>query len=212
MYFSEMVSEVRDKIKDVSPTVLVRVPEFINQALVQATEDVDIPSLKNIYSVKTVLGQAYLNMPTGFSGKLRYVGTARGQIRLLDGGIEELIQMYPDLTVTGSVESVVIEGFVLWYMRIPEEETSLICIGFDYPDELVNDNDSPTCIPDYLHRDILVNKAVSIAYEEIEESMEGSNLGPNSARFDGMYQRGLIGLRAWISKRKGTVGRSAWIV
>jgi hypothetical protein len=207
MNFSEMQREVQGLLMDVSPNILLTIPDLINEAVAQIAEDVRFPELKQISSVVTDTSKYYVNMPAGFSSRLTYAGNSDGEYSVLDT-IEDLIRLYPTLVETGDIEYVVCEGNVFYYHPIPTTAVTVICIGYYAPSVLVNDSDTPSFIPDYLHREAIVNQAVANAYAIIEDGVEVEKA--NTRVFMQLAMGGLNKVRAYVSRRRPVVGTSIW--
>jgi len=210
MTLEEMIREVKTEIKDANPNILLSLTDYLNEALSWVASEFTLPSLKKFNTVTTVVSQAWLSMPSGFNGRLIYVGDAEGEIQIVDGGIQELLRMYPDLSDEGSITEVAIENSTLWYQAIPATATTLYIVYREDPDELVNSTDTPTCLPTYLHRGILVNKACALAYSVIEEGITGDKT--NTMFYEGKVQQGIAQLNKWISQRRSNVSHSIWDV
>lgn len=210
MNLGEIVTEVRTNLKDQRADVLASIQDYINEAYQWACAETSLPVLKQIFVVDTVASQAYANMPSVFDGRLMYCGTADGPVNILDGGILEMLERHPDLTIEGDVVDVAVEGSVLWYAEIPAVVTSLTCLGYNTPATLTNNTDTPSALPVYLHREILVNKACAIGYGVIEDGLEGQR--PNTAFYEARALNGLAMLQAWVEKRKGHLRRGVWSV
>jgi len=208
MNFSELQREVKGMIMDQSANILLAVPDAINEAVQQIAEEVSLPSLKVLFSCVTSISTYYINMPTGFSGRLRYIGDTDGEMALVDGGLEELVNRHPDVTVTGDIEHLALEGNILYYLPIPTAAKTLVCIGYNNPATLVNDTDTPTDIPEYVHREAICFKAASILYASIEDGMEEDKI--NTKMFSGLAQIGINKIHAWAAKRRSSVGSSCW--
>lgn len=210
MTFGEMTQEVRYILKDQRPDVLVSVPDLINEAYQWIASETLLPSLKVITSVNTVLSQSYTITTVNFDGRLLYCGTEKGGLKILPGGVVEMLELYPNMAETGELECVAIEGTVLWYAKIPETVVSITCLGCTIPTPLINDADTPSALPDYLHRGILVNKAAALGYSKIEDGLEGPR--PNTDFYEGEVLRYKSMLDVWIDKRHGHIRRSIWDV
>lgn len=210
MTFGEIVREVGYILKDQRPDVVVSIPDFVNEAYQWVAAETSLPKLKTVISVSTVLSQAYATMSSNFDGRLLYCGTVDGELNILDGGITEMLELHPDMTETGDVEDVAIEGTVLWYAKIPETVTSITCLGYIIPAVLTNDADTPSALPDYLHRGLLVNKAAAIGYSKIEDGLEGPR--PNTDFYESEVKVSKGMLEVWVEKRRGHARRSIWDV
>lgn len=208
MNFGEIVEEVRVALKDQRSDVLTSIPDYINEAYQWVASESELPVLKTVFVVNTVLSQAYVNMPSVFDGRLLYCGIKEGRLNILSGGIIEMLSLNSDMTVTGTIRDIAIEGSILWYASIPTEVTSLTCLGFNNPAILTANTDIPLAIPEYLHREILVNKATSIGYSIIEDGLESEK--PNTAFYSGMALSGKAKLDLWVERRRGHLKRGIW--
>ncbi len=208
MNLGEIVAEVRTNLKDQRSDVLVSIQDYVNEAYQWVAAESCLPSLKSVTTLNTALSLAYTSFAATFDGRLLYCGTTSGELNVLDGGLTELIERHPDLTEEGDVEDVAVEGATLWYACIPATVTSLICLVYNKPAELTLDTDTPSALPVYLHREILVNKACAIGYSIIEDGLEGER--PNTSFYEAKALIGKAKLDAWIEKRRGHLRRSVW--
>lgn len=208
MNYEELQREVKSIIMDQSPSILLSVPDYINEAIQQIADEIDLPTLKTIFSLITSDTTYYTNIPATFSGRLRYVGDGDVEYKPLDGGIEELLRLHPDITETGDIEDIALEGNILYHLPIPTTVKTFYCVGFNKPSTLVNNTDTPTDIPDFLHREVICNKAVALAYNVIEDGIENEKV--NTAVFEALSKRGEDKLRTWVTRRRSPVGRSCW--
>ena len=174
------LEEIRDEVK-----IIIQDPDYedddidkyINQALSYAASLVNLPDLKAIELVDTVVSQNYVNLSTitgGFSGVLRRV-------------VKEGVKIYPTLELMaidyvdswddeGEVEAVCLEGNILWYQKIPTSAESLILVLYKNPSVLEDDEDIPSDIPSSLHKLLLVNGASYFIYNDIEDGIEGEKI------------------------------------
>ena len=76
MNFSELIREAKAIIQDASPTILVSLPDYVNEAVQQIAEEIKFPELRQVVSVSTSISLAYVNMPTGWSSRLKYAGNS----------------------------------------------------------------------------------------------------------------------------------------
>lgn len=209
MNFSELQRETIELIKDQSPTILASVGDYINEVIGDIAERIKFPELKQVSSITTNTSTYWVNMPTTFSSRLTYAGTSTGEYAVLDGGIEELIRIYPSLAETGDIEHVVCEGGILYYHPIPATATVVTCIGYHKPVDLVNDNDTPSFIPTHLHREAVVNGAASKAYNAIEDGQEDKI---NMKLFRNLSEGGIVRIMEYVSRRRQVVSSSCWSV
>ncbi len=166
-----------------------------------------MPDLKSIEALDTIEDQNYVNLSTitgGFSGVLRRV-------------VKEGIAIYPTLELmasdyvgnwdaAGEVEAVCLEGNILWYQKIPAAAESLMLILYENPDELEDDDDEPSTLPEYLHKLLLVNGAAHFIYNEIEDGIEGEKVN-TVVQFGFSFNEnnrhsGIMKLRSHFAKRR----------
>lgn len=208
MNFGEIVREVTTIIRDASPEIISSIPDYVNEALAKIGAEKDLPLLRTVFMVTTDPSLPYVALSNQFDGRLLYVGTANGPIEIVRRGIEDLLELSPDLTIVGDLMEVAVEPGNLWYRKIPTVPTVLTCIGYYNPPVLAKSLDIPTCIPIYLHREILVNRAAAIAYSIIEDGLETPKM--NTAFYEGEFEKGITSLDIWIAKRKSNVGTSVY--
>lgn len=210
MTLGEMQREFNAIVQDASAEILVSTVDYINEAVQQIAEEVNFPELKQVVAVITNPDAYYVNMPVAFSGRLKYAGNSSGKHKILDGGIDEMLEWYPSLDEQGNIIHVALDGKLLYYHPVPAEATVITCVGYAVPPLLVHELDTPSFIPDYLHREAIVNKAASIAYNTIEDGLVGEKV--NTLVFAGLAEVGLNKLRAYVSRRRCVVGKSIWSV
>jgi hypothetical protein len=198
MNFTQLQDELLMTVQDTSIDLSTRAGTFINEALSQVAEDTFPPSLKEMFTVTTVVSTASVALPSNFSGKLTYAGTADQEIVIADT-MEVLLRKYPGLAYEGDVEMVAVESAVLYYQPIPLLARALTCVGYFLPDILVNGTDTPTCVPEFLHRELIVYRAAEIAYNLIEDGVDGKK--PNTQMYRQLYNQGLVRMSAWVSRR-----------
>ena len=130
MNYSELQRELKAIVTDQSPSILLMIPDLINEAVQQIAEEVKFPELKQVTSVTTSTNTYYVNMSSGFSSRLMYAGNSDGEYKVLDGGVEELIRLFPSLDESGDIEYVTLEGSILYYQPIPTAAVVITCIGY----------------------------------------------------------------------------------
>jgi hypothetical protein len=205
---SELRKSVMDTVQETSEVLISSLDGRINSALLEVAEEHDLPSLKKVFTVSTVVSQAYCTLSSTFSGRLSYCGTSEGKVKILDGGLEELIELYPTYAEVGDIECVAYEHPVMWYQKIPAVATTLICIGYGLPTSLIKDDDTPSDLPDHLHEGLLVNRVLIDYYNKIEDGIEGTKV--NTQVYQNLYQSAHLLLLNWISRRRRTISRSNW--
>lgn len=156
---------------------------YLNEAYIHAVDRAMIPDFKRVDTVNTVVDQAYANISTistySFSGRLLLVNG--GAIEILKS-LEELNFNYPDMTLAGPVAAVALEGNILWYQKVPATPQTLSIVYYAYPPEMVDDEDVPEAIPVFLQRRILVHRAASFIFDQIEDGVEGQKVNTAAQR------------------------------
>jgi len=208
MNYGEMQRELKAIIQDASPEILVSIPDYINEAVQQIAEDIKFPELKQVTTVTTSTSTYYVNFPVGFSSRLLYAGDSTDKYTVLDGGIEELISIYPSLAESGDIKHLAQDGNILYYQPIPTTATVITCIGYFVPATLTNDTDTPDFIPSYLRRESIVNKAAAIAYNIMEDDINEGKV--NTRVFTNLAIGGLNKIREYVSRRRPVISSSCW--
>lgn len=196
MTFEQLKYEVRTKVSDMSTAFDDSIPDFVNDAVDEIVLELGgVPSLKTYTTLSTSLTANYVSMPSGFSGILTYVGDEDGEIERLSD-LEALVRVYPKLDETGStVEYVALEGNKLYYQPIVTPVVTMYLVYYAKPTRMVQATETPTCLPEELHRAVIVPKAAELIFKIIEEGVEGDHVNTLSAQQD--YSVGLARLQAW---------------
>lgn len=173
------LGEIRAEVQVVAPEPSFSDSTFntlINEAYQEVCYRVILPSLKGYDSFSTTAGVAYgtlTGLTGGFSGILRRVVRADDdEVISIYATLEELVDLYPEFDTAGDVEAVVLEGSTLWYQYVPATAQSLRVYYTANPTSLSGDGDSPSHLPDYLHRKLLVSGAARLVWEQIETDIE----------------------------------------
>ena len=189
-----------------------RLDYYINQALLQVADEAGIilPALKTMTSVTSVVGQATIALPADFSGKLLSFGDP-SRVRIFSS-LERLFEYYHVdgyLPITeGDVEAVAVEHDVIWIQKVPATATTFSMIYRRNPPLLQSDADVPSCLPESVQRDLLVYGAARIAFDTIEDGIEGAKVNTQSC--DYRYNQGLMRLRVILGNNRAHINRSAW--
>lgn len=191
--------------------------EYIEQAILYAGANADIPELKRIGTVDTIPEQAYTSLSSltgGFSGKLRRVKNADGDAIEIFSDLALLMDEYPTMNEEGEVEAVALEGSTLWYQDIPAEAETLTCLYYKNPAVLSLDTESPSDFPEHLHRHLFVHGAAHIIYDQIEDGIEGEKVNTKAQFWLSFDERnrhsGIIKLREWVSRIRRHNISSSW--
>lgn len=203
MQLSDIRDEVQLIVQDTAFTDDI-VDGYINAVYNSVVNECLVPEMKGVDTVTTTLLKAYSSLTGvegGFSGVLSRVYNSSGVEVTIVPNLEALIALAGNLTDAGSVEAVALEGSTLWYYPIPATVVeTLTIIYYRNPTALVNDSDSPDTLPEFLHREILVNGASSICFDIIEGGLEG--LKVNTRSRESSKLGGVVKFRQWLAKTR----------
>lgn len=206
---TELKTEISIIVKDESDYVTDNLENFINEALYAVTDETDIPDLKSLTSVSTELAQAWVNMPSGFNGKLLYAGDANGGITIYPGGLEDLLLRDPGLDRVGSVDSVALEGSVLYYQGIPETSATITLLLYERPTLLSSANPTaPDYIPLHLQRGLLSHRAAAVIFDKIEDAFEGRKANMEAQML--LAESYMTQFREHLGRRRRSHMKSCW--
>ena len=190
---------------------------YINQAILYAGANVDIPALKGIDTVDTVPGQAYTSLSGligGFSGRLRRVKDSNKNPIAIASDLALIMDIYPLMSEVGDVEVVALEGSTLWLQKSPSDAMTLTCLYFRDPATLSTDNAIPSDFPTHLHRSLFVHGAAWMIYDQIEDDVEEKKVNTRGQfwlSFDESNRHsGIVKLREWIAKTRRHNISSSW--
>lgn len=209
-------TEIENIIQDDSFTETT-LNDYINQAILYTAANADIPELKRIGTVDTILEQAYTTLSGltgGFSGKLRRVKNAEGDPIGIFSDLALLMDEYPTMAEEGEVEAVALEGSTLWYQDIPAEVETLTCLYYKNPALLSLDTESPSDFPEHLHRQLFVHGCAWIVYDAVEDAIEDAKINTKAHYWLSFDERnrnsGIVKLREWIAKTRRHNISSSW--
>lgn len=206
---SDLHDEVSILVKDASEDIENMIDDKINEAISAVHDVVVVPELKKIGTFTTVLGQAWTTMPTGFNGKLLFVGNDSTSLAIADAGVTQLMEESPLLDESGPVHIVALEGTTIYYQGIPSEATTYPILYVTNPELLVKSRDAvPDYIPVHLQRGLFVHFAASRLFNIIEDGIEGEKVNTNAQMY--LHQTYLDQFLAHISSRKTASARSVW--
>lgn len=212
----EIRTEIENLIQDSSFSTDT-LNDYIEQAIIYAGAQVDIPSLKGISTVDTILDQAYASLSDltgGFSGKLKRVKNADGNNIEIFSDLALLMDEYDTMDKAGDVEAVALEGSTLWYQFIPAVAETLTCLHYKNPTTLSADTESPSDFPTHLHRQLFVHGSAWIIYDQIEDGIEEEKVNTKGQFWFSFDERnrhsGIVKLREWISKTRRHNISSSW--
>jgi len=190
---------------------------YINDTLALVAGQINLPSLKRIGTVDTVVSQAYTSLngvSRSFSGVLRRVKKADGSEPTVYPDLERLMDDYYDMDAEGAVEAVTLEGSVLWYQKVPSIPETLTILYYENPSPLFKDEDEPSDFPAYLHRKLFVHGTAFIIFDKIEDGVEGEKINAKSHYFHSLDSRnrdsGINKLREWLARTTPHHISSVW--
>lgn len=215
MKLEEILLEVKNLIQDDSFTDEVLL-SYINNTIKIVADEVNLPSLKGINTVNTVVSKNYVSltgMTPGFSGRLG--GFITSDITIYHT-LEDLMANYsPDIDQAGAVEGVALEGTILWYQKIPAAPQTLTFVYYQNPTILSTPSSTPPVdIPEGLHRSLFVNGTAFYIYDMIEDGVEGEKVNTKSHYWQSFdldnKGSGLIKLKESLARKKSHRISSIW--
>ena len=202
MLFSELVQETKNIIQDSSFDALV--PGYVNEAFLQASGKINIPDLKRIVSIKTAPRQMYVNLTglaNGFNGRLSKINDTTikrcSQLEVMLGIIQRDGR---EITEQGPIEYVALEGNLLWYFPVPVTPQTVLAVVHSSPTIMEATDDYPLEFPDICHRNIGVHGAAFLAFQAIEDGIEGAKV--NTTHHYTMYEKGIQQLQEWVGRHR----------
>ena len=202
MNLSEIVDEVKLIVNDSSYDDSII--GYINQAIVQASGEVNLPDLKRVGVATTVNDLMYTSLaglPNGFNGRLsKLLDQSIVRYASLEVMLTAIQAQQRELTENGAVEMVALEGKTLWYFPIPKPIQNITCVLFSDPPALVGPEDEPVFLPSTCHRNICIYGAAMMHYTKIEDGIEGDKV--NTLHYATLYATGIQQLREWIGRHR----------
>jgi hypothetical protein len=209
MKLDSMIQETRRLIEDKGYDS-VTLTEKINNSLNFCCREVDVPDLKNVFTVSTSTSVGYVSLKekiVRFGGRVKRVKYDGADLRRYTS-LDEMLMNYDDLETAGDIEAFCQEGQILWYVKIPETAISLLVLCYQAPTPLSVSNQEIGWMPDDdIEKKILVGGACAEIFDELEEEDSGK---PVARRYESMRNEGIMELRAWISKNRQNISYSCW--
>lgn len=207
--FSDLIDEVQILVADDSDSIVNAIPDRINEALFEVAESVVVPDLKRVGIFTTVIDQAWTTMPTGFNGKLLFVGNDSTSLAIAEGGVQQLMEVNPLLDESGPVHIVALEGTTIYYQGIPSEATTYPILYVIKPDALAKSTDAlPEWIPEHLQRGVIVHNAAAKIFDTIEDGIEGDKVNMQAQLY--LHKTYEDQFTAYWAKRRTNAARSVW--
>lgn len=157
--------------------------------------DILLPALETSDTVTTATDSAMVALPDDFAKNLFHVSQVGPAINIYSSVAQLLAEWDGVLTNTGTaVEDVTVQGANLVYQPIPTTAIELTLRYHRKPDVLTLEDASgitnvPSCLPEQLHYDLLVNYAAKEIYDEIEDGLDGQAV--QTAKYTARYQQAL---------------------
>lgn len=191
---------------------------FINKALAYSAGLVDLPSLKRIGNISTVVDQAYVDVLDTYStfsiSRLKRVKTASGNSPNIYSNLWALMDAYPEMDEEGDVEAIAVEGSYIWYQKIPAAEENLLLGYMVEPSQLLLDENIPSDFPAFLHRSLFVHGAAWMIFNEKEEDVESQKFNAKSHFWlsfeEANKASGITKLQEWLSKTRRNNSYGMW--
>lgn len=202
----EIIRLVEDKGYD-----SIALDGWVNLALQECADNVDIPEFKRLFTVATSTSEGYVSLQekiSGYGGRVRKVRSAGVDLKRYLS-LEAMLVAYDDLSTVGSVESFCMEGRILWYAKIPAVATNLLVLAYVNPEPLSKTNEEADWMPESCQYKILVGGACSKIFDEKEEE---DSEKPVTRRYEKMVQDGYMELRSWISRNRVHSTYNYWSV
>lgn len=213
--FQDLIDETTIILHDSSTDFQDLIPVKLNEAMFAVADEAvssgGIPELKRIGIFTTVPAQAWTNLPTGFNGKLLFVGNEEISLAIADGGVQQLMEINPLLDEEGLVHTVALEGTILYYQGIPSIATNYPILYQVWPTELVAASDPvPAWVPQHLQRGLFIHKAAALIYNLIEDGIEGEKVNTQAQL---MLHNGYVTqYLEYLGRRRPGRKTSAWMV
>jgi hypothetical protein len=193
------------------------IDRYINEAVMFAAAEVNIPAYKKMVTVTALTDQNNISVSSvngdTFTGRLN-MAVCDGSVIDIVPTIESLLEIDPDLDDEGSISYVCLENKTLYYNPIPTEDTSIILVIYVDPPTLQKDTDIPSDFPKHLHRGLFVHGACWHLYNEQEDGITDDRVNQavffNHAYGERNPQSGLNQLRKWVARNRNNCVTSIW--
>jgi hypothetical protein len=217
MKLGELIDEVGIIIKDDSFS-RSDITKSINSVISEVSSLIDIPSLKRIAVINTLSSQSYTDLSTlsgGFDGRLSIVhdsGNNFNEINIFPNLIS-FLDKYPDLSKTGNIEAVTLEGNVLWYQKL--STTTLQALYYSTIPMITDENEEINeCFPEFIQLILIASGAAYYLFNKIEDGIEGEKVNTNSQFWMSLSTRnpdsGFNKYRKYLERRKVHCVTSTW--
>lgn len=177
-------SEVSDILDDSSLDYLVG--RKINEGLRNVAGKMLLPKLRTTGTIATDVDNK-VAMPSDYHRHLSpwaHSTTHNRRIKVYES-VPELMKWFSTIDLAGNVVGLAREGTEIYYQRIPASAETIMLNYFKLPTALDADTDTPDCLPDHLHEELLINYALWKLFQHVEDGTEGE--GANTARYKAEY-------------------------
>lgn len=201
MQFQSMVERVLDIVQDPSIDES-EVKDLLNEGIEHAAAviPVPLPSLETTEEVDTDTSLPYVDLPEEYHRDLYFCFNTTLRRRVIVQPSFELFSVkYPTLDESMNVMDVAVRGLLLYYQGIPVLSQTLRIHFFQRPPLLVDNEDEPTCLPNHLHRKLLVSYACKELFNKIEDGVDGIKVNANF--YGKEWEEGKKALIAWVGPR-----------
>ena len=205
MNLGEMVTEVITVVDDAAYTSTI-VKSLINEAVLDVATGRMFPGstalsppLPNLYTsgdVLTVVGKSILTLPADFNRDVFQVIDDSEASIPIRSSLRQFLRLWPDETVAGVVENVVVQGNRMLYRDRPAAAETLTIHYYKNPTTLTDDADIPDSVPTQLHRSLLIAYALKEIYNQIEMGIKGPKV--DTINYTSIFNQGLAQLQGFL--------------
>jgi hypothetical protein len=150
-----------------------------------------LPALYTVGSVTTVAGSGIADLPADFNRGVVQVLNAAFEPMRVTPSFRKFLQANPEQGA-GPVIRCSVYGTKLLYRDIPATPEVLTVHYHQAPAVLVQDTDAPDCIPETLHRQLIVNGVLRDLFDEIEDETDSPK--KNTAFHENEFFKGILQL------------------
>lgn len=197
MTFEELIGAVQMVVFDQRYTEDI-IRSRINESVARIAKGVKLagqerlsPPLPDLYTtgtVDTVLASDITDLPTNFSRSLIQVLNSNSDIIDLEPSMKKFLQDNPEQSA-GDVRACCVIGNRLMYRDVPSAIETLTVGYYKKPDTLAANDDTPSAIPEHLHRSLIVGDTLKEIFREIERGMAGPK--HETEYYTGVFYAGL---------------------
>ena len=182
--FETLIARTNLIIQD--PSLLEVLGDFINDGVYEIAGGMQsplgswitppLPELFSIDTVDTSTTAAYVDMPETFHRSLQLVATENGSSIDIEHSFIDFTDTYPLLNKAGNISAVIEHGKKLYYQGIPAVSEELTLHFYRKPVVMVDDDDVPDGIPEYMQMNLLPYYAAWKAFIFIEDGIEAESM------------------------------------